>query len=78
MTGDFKSFAKRTASDKGLRDKEFNIAKNQNMMDIKDVLLLQFINVLIKKSQGSSTNNNNYEQNEQLAEELHKPINRNA
>ena len=28
VTGDFKSFAKRTGSDKDLRHKEFNIAKN--------------------------------------------------
>ena len=28
--GDFKDLAKRAASDKGLRDKSFNIAKNPN------------------------------------------------
>ena len=28
--GDFKDLAKRVASDKGLRDKAFNIAKNPN------------------------------------------------
>ena len=37
-------------------------------MDIKEVLLLWFINFLIKKTQGSGANN------EQLAEKLHKPI----
>ena len=35
--GDFKDLAKRTATDKVLRDKAFNIAKIQNMMDIKEV-----------------------------------------
>ena len=47
--GDFKDLAKRTASDKVLRDKSFNIAKNQNMMNIKKVLFLWFINFLIKR-----------------------------
>ena len=46
--GDFKDLARKTASDKVLRDKAFNIAKKQNMMDIKEVLLLWFINFLIK------------------------------
>ena len=67
--GDFKDLAKRTASDKVLRDEAFNIAKN--MMDNKQVLRLWFINFL--KSQGDGINNG-IKQNEQLAEELHKPI----
>ena len=33
---DFKDLKKRTAADKFLRDKAFNIAKNPNMMDIKE------------------------------------------
>ena len=36
---DFKDLSRRTASDNVLRDKAFNIAKKQNMMDIKEVLL---------------------------------------
>ena len=43
--GDFKDLAKRTAFDKVLRDKAFNIL---NMMDIKEGLLLWFTNFLIK------------------------------
>ena len=43
---DFKELARRTTSDAILRDKAFNIAKN--MMDIKEDLLLWFINFLIK------------------------------
>ena len=46
--GDFKDLARRTFSDKVLRDKAFNIAKILNMMGIKKDLLLWFINVLIK------------------------------
>ena len=49
--GDFKDLARRTASDKVLRDNAFNIAKIQNMMDIKDILLLWFINFLMKSQQ---------------------------
>ena len=37
--GDFKDLTRGTASDKILRNKSFNIAKIQNMMDIKGVLL---------------------------------------
>ena len=37
--GDFKDLTRRTASNKILRDKSFNITKIQNMMDMKGVLL---------------------------------------
>ena len=37
--GDFKDLTRRTTSDKILRDKAFNIAKNPNMKDIKGVFL---------------------------------------
>ena len=33
--GDFKDLGRRTASDKVLKDKAFNIAKNLKMMDVK-------------------------------------------
>ena len=46
--GDFKDLERRTASDKVLRDKVFNNVKILNMMDIKEDLLLWFINFLIK------------------------------
>ena len=46
--GDFKGIARRTAFDKVLRDKAFNIAKILNIKDIKEGLLLCFINFLIK------------------------------
>ena len=46
--GNFKDLKRRTFFDKVLRDKAFNIAKILNMMDIKEGLLLCFINFLIK------------------------------
>ena len=49
--GDFKDLKRRTASDKTLKGKAFNIAKNPNMMGIKKGLLLWFINCLIKSRQ---------------------------
>ena len=48
--GDFKNLTKRMASDKILRDKAFNIAKNPKygMMDISANLLQWSIDFLIK------------------------------
>ena len=47
--GDLKDLKRRTFSDKFLREKAFNIAKNpKNMMGIKEDLLLWFIHSLIK------------------------------
>ena len=43
-------------------------------MDIKEGLLLWFINFLDKKSKGSGVANNEVKQNLQSAKELHKPI----
>ena len=34
--GDFKNLARRTAADKVLRDKAFNIAKSPRWMDIRE------------------------------------------
>ena len=48
---DFKDLSRRTASDKFLHDETFYIAKNQNMMDLKEVLLQWFINFLIESLQ---------------------------
>ena len=49
--GDFKDLAKRTASNKVLRDKAFNIAKNPKYNGYQRVLLLWFIIFLIKRLQ---------------------------
>ena len=47
--GDFKHLRRRTASNKILRDKAFDIAKHPKIVDIKGVLLQLFINFLIKR-----------------------------
>ena len=50
--GNFKDFAKRTASDKVLRDNaNIKLLKTQNAMEIKEVLLLWFISSLMKNPQ---------------------------
>ena len=49
--GDFKDLARRTASDKVLRDKAFNIAKNPKYDGYQGGFLLWFTNVLIKSPQ---------------------------
>ena len=46
--GDLKYSTRRTASDKVLRDKASNTAKNLKYDDTKEVLLLWFINILQK------------------------------
>ena len=49
--GDFKGLTRRTASDRILRDKTFNIAKNPKYDDINVDLLQWSTNFLIKKLQ---------------------------
>ena len=80
--GDFKDLAKRTASDKVLRDKAFNIAKNPKYDGYQRGLASMVYKFFDKKSTGSGRPsssaslivNNDTKQNLQLAEELHKPI----
>ena len=71
--GDFKDLTKRTASDKVLRVKHLMLLKILNITDIKESLLLWFISSLIKKTAGGGANNK-IKQNQQLVNELHKPI----
>ena len=66
---DIKDLARRTASDKVLRDKEFNIAKNP----IYDGYQRGLASMVYKMLKGGGINIP-LEFNEQLAEELHKPI----
>ena len=75
--GDFKVFAKRTASDKILRDKAFNIAKNPKYDGYQRGLASMVYKFFDKKSKGSGINIE-VKHNEQLAKELHKPIIRNS
>ena len=78
--GDFKDLAKRTASDKVLRDKAFDIAKNVKYDGYQRGLASMFYKFYDKKSVGNcvaTLANNEINQNLQLAEEFHKPIIRN-
>ena len=72
--GDFKDLARRTASDKILRDKAFNIAKNPKYGGYQRGLASMVYKFFDKKSTGSGIANNEIKQNLQLAEELYKPI----
>ena len=75
--GDFKDLAKRTAFDKFLRDKVFNIAKNPKQDGYQRRLGSKFYKFFDKKVGGSGFNtdaNKSAFNNEELAEELHKPI----
>ena len=74
--GDFKDLARRTASDKILRDKAFNIAKNPKYDGYQRGLASMVYKFFDKKLKGSGVNIP-LEFNEQLAKELHKPIIRN-
>ena len=69
----FKDLAKRTVSDKFLRDKAFNIAKNPKYDGYQRGLASMVYKFFDKKSKGSGVNIP-LEFNEQLAKELHKPI----
>ena len=74
--GDFKDLARRTASDKVLRDKAFNIAKNPKYDGYQRGLASMVYKFFDKKSKESGVNIE-VRPSEQLAEELHKPIIRN-
>ena len=69
---DFQDLEKRTSSDKVLRDKAFSIAKNPKYDGYQRELASVVYNFFDKTSAGSGVNMN--ENNERLAEELHKPI----
>ena len=84
---DFKDLARRTASDKVLRDKAFNIAKNSKYDRYQRGLASMVYKCFDKKWKGSGVNtntkaNDRIKQNQhpldlsthQLAEELHKLI----
>ena len=73
--GDFKDLARRTASDKVLKDKAFNIAKNLKYDEYQRGLASMVYKYFDKKSAGSRVNmHTNNERPFDLAEELHKPI----
>ena len=79
--GDFKDLAKRTAADKVLKDKAFNTAKDPKYDGYQRGLASMFYKCFDKKAKGSGVTTlvnksaiKSIRQNEQLAEELHKPI----
>ena len=76
--GNFIDLERRTASDKVLRDKEFNIAKNPKYDGYQRGLASMVYKSFDKKSKDSGVNNIPLEFNEQLAKELHKPTIRNV
>ena len=74
--GDFKDLKRRTTSDKILRDKGFNIAKNPKYVGYQRGHASMVYKFFDKMSKGSSVNIP-LEFNEQLTKELQKPIIRN-
>ena len=88
--GDFKGLPRRTASDRILRHKAFNIAKNPKYGGYQRGLASMVYKFFDKKSasltnksvsgrsgivnNNNNNNNNKIKQNLQLSEELHKPI----
>ena len=75
--GDFKDLKRRTFSDKVLRYKAFNIAKNPKYDGYQRGLASMVYNFFDKKSTGSGITNNEIKQNLHLTKELHKPVIRN-
>ena len=83
--GDFEALARRTASDKVLRDTAFNITKNPKYDGYQRELACMVYKFFDKKSTslanksvaGSGVAIDEIKQNLQLAEELQKPIIRN-
>ena len=71
--GDFKYLPKRTVLDKVLRDKGFEIASNPKYDAYQKGLASIVYKFFGKKSAGSGIKNEII-QNQQLAEELHKPV----
>ena len=70
---EFKDIARRTASDRILRDKAFNTAKSPKYDGYQRVLASVFYKFFDKKTPGSGIKNNNIS-NKELSEELHIPI----
>ena len=79
--GDFKDLTNRTAADKVLKNKAFTIAKNPKYDRCQRGLASMIYKFFEKKTKGSGVTmlanksaTKSTPQNEQLAEELHKPI----
>ena len=74
--GDFKDLSRRTAADNVLRDRAFNIAKDQKYDGYQRGIASVVCKFFYKRSSDSGIKNE-YISNKDLAEELHKPIIRN-
>ena len=74
--GDFKDLKRRTAADNVLRDKAFNTAKNPKYDGYQRGSASMVYKFFDKKTKGScaTLENKSIPQNEQLAQELHKPF----
>ena len=70
---DSKDLAKRTQSDRALKDKAYEIAKNPKYDGYQRGLASMVYKFFDKKSKGAGIKNE-IKQNQQLANELHKPI----
>ena len=71
--GDFKDLKRKTQSDKVLKDKAFAIASNPKYDRYQRGLASMGYRFFDKKSRGRGIKNE-IKQNQQLANELHKPI----
>ena len=69
-----KILQKITVADNILRNKAFNIAKDPKYDAYQGILASMIYKFFDKKSEGSGVNTKFALQNQQLAEELHKPI----
>ena len=69
--GDFKDLPKKTASDKVLRDKAFNIAKSPKYDEYKRGLASMVYKCFDKRTSGGGIKSM---ENQQLANDLYKPI----
>ena len=74
-SGDFKDLTRRTASDKILHDEAFNIVKNPKYDGYQRGLVSVVHKLFDKKISGSCIKNENIS-NQELVEELHKPVTR--
>ena len=74
--GDFKNLTRRTASDKILCHKVFDITKNPKYDGYQSGLASVVYKFFVKKTSGSGIKNENMS-NRELVKELHKPIIRN-
>ena len=73
--GDFKDLTRRTASDRILFDKAFNIAKNPKYDGYQHGLASTVYKFFDKKTSGGTVKNEHIS-NKELAEELRNPISR--